>query len=110
MARLVRSTGLVVAVCHGGVIEQTLLQSMGLPAAVGPGVRVATVPNASISEWTIAEVEGAAPRWRLVRFCDAAHVAALRDAAEVAGSGDAALAGLGDAAEAAGSGDAAQVA
>lgn len=74
MARLARSGGLIVAVCHGGVIEQAMLQGMGLPVAIGPGVLFATVPNASITEWMVEAADGAAPRWRLLRFADAAHV------------------------------------
>lgn len=74
LTRVVGQPGLTVAVCHGGVIEQALLHSLGLPSITGPGVIVAGVPNASITEWTVDAVASRPPRWRLVRFGDAAHV------------------------------------
>lgn len=71
LAHLASGDGLTVAVCHGGVIEQAMLQSLGLPATTGPGVLMATPPNTSISEWTVS----ATSEWRLLRFADAAHLA-----------------------------------
>lgn len=60
----------VVAVCHGGVIEASLLQFLAME---GP-YRFARfiTENSSITEWSRAN-----DRWRLVRYNDSAHLAGL---------------------------------
>ena len=76
--------GLVVVVCHAGVVESTMLSF--LPIA---GVRRLGLPteHTSLTEWERVE-DG----WRLVRYNDAAH---LRDlAAGVAGVTTAGAAGM----------------
>ncbi len=75
-----------VVVCHGGIIEQAFVLGFGLAAQTAPGSMVVTPPNASVTEWWVDVPEGAAQRWRLVRFADAAHlVAAGRAPAGAAG-------------------------
>jgi probable phosphoglycerate mutase len=62
---------LVVAVCHGGVVEATMLRlgRMGEPSErLGLPTR-----HTSLTEW-----EQWGDRWRLVRYNDAAHLATLR--------------------------------
>ena len=77
--RIVRAWagGTVLAACHGGVIEQALVQGLGLPSQVPPGPRAATVPNASLNQWAVAATPAGARVWKLVRYGDAAHLAAL---------------------------------
>lgn len=60
----------VVAVCHGGLIEASLLQFLSME---GP-YRFArfVTENASITEWSRSD-----DRWRLVRYNDCAHLAGL---------------------------------
>jgi probable phosphoglycerate mutase len=64
----------VVAVCHGGIIEQSMLNGLHLPAQFPPALRLQTAPNTSLTEWVVDVVPGQAQHWRLVRFADAAHL------------------------------------
>lgn len=65
----------VVIVCHGGVIEGSLIALGNLP--LRPSFDLA-IGNASLTEWTsLAEVETAERRWTLARFNDHAHLANL---------------------------------
>jgi probable phosphoglycerate mutase len=66
--------GTVVAACHGGVIEQALVQGLRLPLQGPPGDRLVTVPNASVNEWAVIST-GEVLVWRLVRYGDAGHLA-----------------------------------
>ena len=63
----------VVVACHGGVIIGSVLCFLGLPTQ-RPSVTDLTVTNTSITEW-----ERRPDRWTLVRFNDAAHLAAAPD-------------------------------
>lgn len=66
----------VVACCHGGVIEQSLVVGLGRPALTPPGAGIRTAPNASLTEWRVEIDDERARRWCLVRFADAAHLGA----------------------------------
>jgi len=66
----------VVVACHGGIIEQSMLNGLHLPAQRPPGRRLETAPNTSLTEWLVDLVPGRAQHWRLVRFADAAHLRA----------------------------------
>ena len=59
----------VVAVCHGGVIEQSLVLGFGLPGVTPPGHHLVTPPNTSLTEWRVT-----GGSWELVRYADAAHL------------------------------------
>lgn len=66
----------VVAAVHGGVIEHSFSAFLDLhPAHGGLGY----VQNSSITEWRYGSLpfRGQEPRWRLVRFNDAAHLLGL---------------------------------
>ena len=69
LVRLAGMDGTTVAVCHGGVIERSVSLAFGFPPSTGPGALVVTPPPASVTEWRV-EGDGAAPRWRLVRYGD----------------------------------------
>jgi broad specificity phosphatase PhoE len=60
----------VVVVCHGGVIESSLLEF--LPVASRRGRLKLTTDHTSITEWELAQ-----PGWRLLRYNDAGHLANL---------------------------------
>jgi broad specificity phosphatase PhoE len=60
--------GTVLVVCHGGVIDASLVSYLGLRDH-GAGVSFRTW-NASLTEW-----EHTGRRWALVRYNDAAHLA-----------------------------------
>ncbi len=62
----------VVVACHGGVVIASLISFLGMPAQRPPSAEL-VVTNTSITEW---ERDG---RWRLVRYNDAAHLAATED-------------------------------
>lgn len=62
--------GVIVAVCHGGVIDAVLRQSL---RAAPTGVFEVHTKNASLTEL----VHVGPGRWRLVRYNDAAHLQAL---------------------------------
>jgi probable phosphoglycerate mutase len=72
LTRLVsdHSGGVIVAACHGGIIEGSLRGFLG----VGTNDVLETPANASLTEWACQVVPGAALRWRLVRYNDAAHL------------------------------------
>ena len=65
----------VVVACHGGVIECSLRALGELPLAPRFLVRI---ENTSITEWERPAQSAGEPRWTLVRFNDAAHLADLR--------------------------------
>lgn len=58
-----------VVVCHGGIIEQSIVLGFDLPGLTPPGHHLATPPNTSLTEWQVDE-----SGWRLVRYADAAHL------------------------------------
>lgn len=64
----------VVIVCHGGVIEGSLVALGNLP--VRRGFEVA-IGNTSLTEWMSPMVETGEPRWTLTRFNDTAHLAGM---------------------------------
>ena len=72
LTRLVtdRPGGLIVAACHGGIIESSLRTFLG----IGTSDVLETPANASLTEWACQVAPGAALRWRLVRYNDAAHL------------------------------------
>lgn len=57
----------IVVACHGGIVDASLLQLLGMGDQYVPA-RFVTV-NASLTEWTRRR-----DRWRLVRYNDAAHL------------------------------------
>jgi probable phosphoglycerate mutase len=59
--------GLVVVVCHAGVIESTLLSF--LPVAVHRGRLRLPTQHTSLTEWELGPLG-----WRLMRYNDAAHL------------------------------------
>ena len=65
----------VVAVCHGGVVDASLIGFLGLPfhgALFSPRTE-----TTSITEWELdasEPVDGRPRRWRLIRYNDAAHL------------------------------------
>lgn len=68
----------VVAACHGGVVQTSMVAFLGLPFL--GAMADLPVENTSITEWELhadAQVPHRPPRWRLVRYNDAAHVAGL---------------------------------
>lgn len=67
----------VVAFCHGGIIEQSMLNGLDLPAQYPPAMRLETAPNTSITEWRVTVAPAQAQHWQLVRFADAAHLAGV---------------------------------
>lgn len=62
--------GLVVVVCHGGVIEATMLRF--LPVAAHRGRLRLPTDYTSLTEWELGPFG-----WRLVRYNDAAHLRVL---------------------------------
>lgn len=64
----------IVVVCHGGVIDASLLLGLGM-ATIAPAVGQFHTRNASITEW---ERSALGPidikRWRLLRYNDDVHV------------------------------------
>lgn len=66
--------GTVVCACHGGVIEQSVLHGLGLPAQFPPGHRLGEVPNTSITEWRVRLEPGRPQHWQLIRYADAGHL------------------------------------
>lgn len=69
----------IVVVCHGGIIEASMVAFLGLPQSAGSGSM--HQPNTSITEWLLdPHATGArgVPPWRLVRYNDAAHLVDLR--------------------------------
>ena len=57
----------IVVACHGGIIDASMLQLLGMDGGYVPARFV--TENASMTEWTRR-----ADRWRLVRYNDAAHL------------------------------------
>jgi broad specificity phosphatase PhoE len=66
----------IVAAVHGGIIEASSTTFLGLTPTHG---RLLPLTNASITEWVHHEPEFGqrGPRWQLVRYNDAAHLADL---------------------------------
>jgi broad specificity phosphatase PhoE len=76
LARLVTEhpDEMVVAVCHGGVLEACFYLAFGLG---GTGNRVGFTPlNTSITHWRHAAEPDGGREWTLVRFNDASHLEA----------------------------------
>ena len=68
----------VVVACHGGVIDGSLVAFLGL-AHHGGTVQLRT-RNTSLTEWVLLgdeQVHDRPTRWRLARYNDAAHLAAM---------------------------------
>lgn len=65
----------VVIVCHGGVVDGSLLCFFGTSTQMAPSVEFQT-HNTSITHWERRTPPDTRPRWRLVAYNDAAH---LRD-------------------------------
>ena len=57
----------VVAACHGGIVDSSLLRLLPMDGGYVPGRFV--TDNASLTEWNRT-----GDRWRLVRYNDAAHL------------------------------------
>jgi probable phosphoglycerate mutase len=57
----------IVAACHGGIVDSSLLRLLPMERGYVPGRFV--TENASLTEWTRRD-----DRWRLVRYNDAAHL------------------------------------
>ena len=66
----------MVVACHGGVIMSSMVSFLGLPVH-RPLLAELPVANTSITEWERPAGAGVPPPWRLLRFNDAAHLAAL---------------------------------
>lgn len=65
----------VVIACHGGVIDAALRELLGLPMI---GVFELSTENTSVTELVAVPArDGRAARWRLLRYNDAGHLAAL---------------------------------
>jgi probable phosphoglycerate mutase len=66
----------IVAAVHGGVVEQSVFHLLGLDPTSNQAGHVA---NTSITEWRFAvnPFRPGPPRWELVRYNDAAHLAGL---------------------------------
>lgn len=70
----------IVVACHGGVVTGSMVAFFGLPYLAA--LVELPVQNTSITEWELRsadQVPSRPPRWRLLRFNDAAHLAAGRD-------------------------------
>jgi probable phosphoglycerate mutase len=68
----------VVAVCHGGIIVGTAIALIqGSPAVPGQRLPWVNPRNSSISEWRHGEAPAPLAAWRLARYNDHAHLAAL---------------------------------
>ncbi len=63
----------VVVACHGGVVMGSMQCFLGLPVLPSAGFKL-LVTNTSLTEW-----ERCRGKWRLVRYNDAAHLAATED-------------------------------
>jgi len=63
----------VVVACHGGVVMGSMRCFLGLPILPSAAVEL-LVTNTSLTEW-----ERSSGQWRLVRYNDAAHLAAKED-------------------------------
>jgi probable phosphoglycerate mutase len=65
----------VAVACHGGVIDAALRELLGLPMV---GAFELSTENTSLTELVLVPGRNRrAPRWRLVRYNDAAHLAGL---------------------------------
>ena len=66
----------IVAAVHGGIIEQSMFHLLGLDPATN---QVGHAINTSITEWWLREnpYRPNGPRWELVRYNDAGHLAGL---------------------------------
>lgn len=62
----------VVLVCHGGVVDGSLIGLMGLGTFYRPGF-VLEVENTAITHWQHYEQDGV-PRWQLVKYNDDLHL------------------------------------
>jgi probable phosphoglycerate mutase len=62
----------VVLLCHGGIVDGSLICFMGLSTVIRPAVRFQT-HNTSITHWERTQEDGV-PRWTLRRYNDALHL------------------------------------
>jgi 2,3-bisphosphoglycerate-dependent phosphoglycerate mutase len=65
--------GLVVAACHGGVIEGSLRFGLGL-AWPGTSGSLGLPANTSMTEWACTATPDQSAQWQLLRYNDAAHL------------------------------------
>ena len=72
LTELATAGGTVMVVCHGGIIEQSMILGLGRPARTPPGQNLVTPPNTSLTEWVVDDGD-----WQLVRYADAAHLSGL---------------------------------
>lgn len=63
----------VAAVCHGGIIDCSILCFLGVSMLTHPYVNLGEVDNTSITHWEHFERDGV-PRWRLLKYNDAVHL------------------------------------
>jgi probable phosphoglycerate mutase len=62
----------VVLVCHGGVVDGSLITFFGLSALYRPGVTL-DADNTSITHWKHSRTDGF-PSWQLMKYNDALHL------------------------------------
>ncbi len=67
----------VVVVCHGGVIDGSLLCLSGVSPLILPPIRFDTI-NTSITYWQRHPAADSARPWRLMRYNDSTHLNDLR--------------------------------
>jgi probable phosphoglycerate mutase len=78
----------VVIVCHGGVVDSSLLLGLGM-ATIAPALGQFHTRNTSITEWergfpsNVWDGGGAIKRWRLLRYNDDLHVRDIRSASRI---------------------------
>lgn len=63
----------IVIVCHGGVIDASLVIFFGLPTLLPPFARVET-RNTSITHWRLGEDDTGADVWTLLGYNDIGHL------------------------------------
>jgi len=63
----------IVLVCHGGIIDGSLLYFFRMSALTVPPVQMYT-RNTSITHWQKVRIEGKAARWRLMKYNDVFHL------------------------------------
>ena len=75
LSRLVaaHAGGLVVAACHGGIIEGSLRFALGL-AWPGTSGALGLPANTSLTEWACTTAPDQPARWQLLRYNDASHL------------------------------------
>jgi len=66
----------IVAVCHGGVIDGSLITASGMSLLAIPPLDFFTL-NTSITHWEFRSFEDETARWRLHSYNDATHIRAI---------------------------------